>query len=231
MRDGTHGVNSITIGTTELLLTDAGGTAVHLTPEAGEGTGQAAVPEEDFHPEALRRSSALANYDRDALLAARWAPTTLCGRDWIVMVGGDGGSINPFDEDPAFAPTCKRCLFLMDRMFAPPPVHPQLPLVAQVIANLVAEHGYAELHGVPGDQQTELRRQIRSLVRKGTRHTCRTFVHGSMIVVVCEPIAELHHEEQLADAAEAMEAYLRGEPRTPRPDPEWRLRWSTLATD
>jgi hypothetical protein len=61
MRDGMHGVNSITIATAELLLTDAGGAAVHLTAEAGDGTGQAAVPDEDVHPEALRRSPALAN--------------------------------------------------------------------------------------------------------------------------------------------------------------------------
>ncbi len=112
--------------------------------------------------------------------------------------------------------------------------NPSVVAVAEAVsmfADLVAEHGYAELRGVPGDQQTELRRQIRSLVRKGTGHTCRTFVHGNMVVVVCEPIAKLHHEEQLADAAKAIDAYLRGEPRTSRPDPEWRLRWSAWATD
>ena len=49
-------------------------------------------------------------------------------------------------------------------------MHPQLPLVARLVADLVAVHGYAEIYGVPGDQLTELRRQIRSLVGKDNNH-------------------------------------------------------------
>jgi hypothetical protein len=161
MRDGKYGVNSITVAAAELLLTSAGGgAAVHLTPLASDGAaGRAAVPEYCFRPAPARRRPGLANYDRDALLVERWAETTMCGRAWAVMIGGDGGSISPYDKEPAFAPTCKRCLALLDRMFPPPPIHPQLPLVARLVSDLVAEHGYAEIYDVPGDQQTELRRQ------------------------------------------------------------------------
>jgi hypothetical protein len=86
---------------------------------------------------------------------------------------------------------CKRYLALLDRMFPPPSVHPRLPLIVRVVTDSVAEHGYAEVRGVPGDQQTELRRRIRALVRKETGHSCQTLVHESMVVVVCEPIADL----------------------------------------
>lgn len=54
----------------------------------------------------------------------------------------------------------------------------------------VADYGYVEVHGVPGDQQTELRRQTRALVRKATGHSCQTLVHESMVVVMCDPIAQ-----------------------------------------
>ena len=91
------------------------------------------------------------------------------------MVGGDGGSISPWGEDPEFVPTCKWCLAVLGRIFPPPPVHPQLPVIARVVADSVREHGYAEVHGVPGDQQTELRRHIRALVREETGYSCQTF--------------------------------------------------------
>src|SRR5262245_7474007 len=233
MQEGKYGVNSITVGATELLLTSAGGgMAVHLAPVADTGAAQAAVPDYCFTPEAARRRPGLVNYDHDALRAARWSETTLCGRAWGVMVGGDGGSISPWGADPEFAPTCKRCLALMDRMFPSPPAHPQLPLIVRVVSDSVADHGYAEVHDVPGDQQTELRRRIRALVRKETGHSCQSLVHESMVVVVCEPIAQLHREEERREAAQRMgELLFSGEPVTPRPDPEWRHSWSTWAVD
>jgi hypothetical protein len=228
-----YGVNSIAVGAVELLLASAGGgTAVHLAAMAVDGVvGQSAVPDYCFTGSAAERRPGLANYDRDALLASRWAQTTLCGRAWVVMVGGDGGSISPWGEDPEFAPTCKRCLVLLDRMFPPPPAHPRLPLIVRLVTDCVAEHGYAELHEVPGDQQTEVRRQIRVLVRKDTGHPCQTFVHDSLVVIVCEPIAALHRQERLRDAAQRMNDWWNGESGSDRPDPEWRHFWSTWATD
>jgi hypothetical protein len=227
-----YGASSITVGAVELLLASAGGgTAVHLVPVAADGVvGQSAVADDCFTGASAGRRPGLANYDHDALLAPRWAQTTLCGRGWAVMVGGDGGSISP-SEDPEFAPTCKRCLALLDRMFPPPPAHPRLPLIVRVVADCIAEHGYAELHDVPGDQQTQLRRQIRSLVRRETGHSCQTLVHESLVVIMCEPIAELHREERLRDAAQRMSDWCSGEATASRPDPEWRLFWSTWATD
>jgi hypothetical protein len=52
-----------------------------------------------------------------------------------------------------------------------------------------------------------------------------------MVVVVCEPIAELHRQDQLREAAQRMRVLFSAEPVTSRPDPEWRHFWSTLAID
>jgi hypothetical protein len=226
-----HGVNSINVGGAELLLTaTGGGSAVHLTAQS-EVARRPAVPDYCFTPDATRRRPGLANYDSDALRAPRWAETTLCGRVWAVMVGGDGGSISPWRESPEFAPTCRRCLALMDRMFPPPSAHPRLPLIAQVVAETVVERGYAEVHGVPGDQQTELRRRIRALVGTQTGHRCQTLVHGSMVVVICESVAERHREEAMREVAKRMNEWSSGKPTAPWPDPEWRHYWSTWASD
>jgi hypothetical protein len=119
----------------------------------------------------------------------------------------------------------------MDRLFPPPLPHPQLPLVARVVADVVTEHGHAEVHGVPGDQQTELRRQVRSLVRTHTRHTCQTLVRGNIVFVVCEPILDKHADGHNAAIAEVMSHVAAGGPSRPQPNPGWRLSWSTWATD
>jgi hypothetical protein len=226
-----HGVNVIIVGQAELLLTSAGGgRRTHLTAMAEtDGPKQAAVPEFVFQPGPADRRPGLANYDHEALLLERWCPTTLCGRSWVVMIGGDGGSISPYGDDPEFAPSCKRCLALMDRLFPPPAIDPQLPLAARVVADVVTERGYAEIHGVPGDQQSELRRQVRSLIRRETGHPCQTLVHESTVYIVCEPIADLHRLEDQASAASAIGALLFGEEPVHQPDPQWRLFWSTWA--
>jgi hypothetical protein len=120
MHPAKHGVTSITVGVNELLLTAMGGSAVHLTPTAApDAVGEPAVPEHCFTEATSARRPGLANYDADLLRAPRWSPTTLCGRTWIEMAGGDGGSISMWGEEPEFAPTCKRCLALLDRMSRP----------------------------------------------------------------------------------------------------------------
>ncbi|SBT40568.1 hypothetical protein GA0070621_1000 [Micromonospora narathiwatensis] len=64
------------------------------------------------------------------------------GRAWALMVGGDDGTLSRHRE-PAFAPTCRRCLTLMDRLFPAPAVDRRVPVVAQVVVDVVREHGYS----------------------------------------------------------------------------------------
>jgi hypothetical protein len=172
MNPDTHGPNTIDInGAAMLLTTTGGGTAVHLTRVADNPRdGREAVP--DFYFDAEDRIPAY--YDRAALLKPQWSETTLCGRQWAVMVGGDGGAVGRYGQT-AFAPSCRRCLALIDRHFPQPEPDDRLALVAQLAADIVLNrHGYAEIHGVPGDQQDQLRKAVRIRIRQRTGFTVRT---------------------------------------------------------
>ena len=226
-----HGVNAINIGDKALLLTDtSGGTAVHLTAESAvAGSGQGAVPEHYFKESASGTSALRHNYDKAALVDRRWSDKTLCGRQWVSMASGEGGLLHEFDREVVFAPTCKRCLALMDKLFPAPTPDDRLALVVRVVTDLVLEHGYAEIQSVPGDQQAALRAQVRTAVRERSGHGTKTHVHQSMIIFVCDEIYDQHADEHDRHAAEAidrvLEAATTGSEIVPTRQPEWRTSW------
>jgi len=152
------------VGDEEFLLTVTAGEAVHLSRAAGPGeTERSAVPGWHLRRERTTSQMRWRAYNRASLAERRWAETTLCGRQWIAMTGDEGEDADePGDE--AFAPTCRRCLAIMDKLFPEPVLDDQFALIAQIITATVAEHGYAEMHNVPGDQHAALRKQIRSAV-------------------------------------------------------------------
>jgi hypothetical protein len=117
----------------------------------------------------------------------------------------------------------------MDKLFPEPVLNDRFALIVQVITDTVAEHGYAEIQNVPGDQQAALRKHVRSATRQRTGHGIRTFVHESMVVFICEPISQQHAAERARAASKAMNSILTREPATPLPTP-WRLSWDTWAT-
>ena len=221
------GVNTISAGKAVFLLTVGGGEAIHLTGESAPGAaGQEAVPDRYFRASQPGSAELNREYDQSLLTVCRWAERTLCGRPWIRMASGEGGPIGEFGEDEAFAPTCRRCLALMDRLFPEPRRDDRFPLVAQIVTDLIVEHGYAEIRDVPGDQQAALRKHVRSAVRRRTGHGTRTFVHKSMIIFVCEPIHEQHSAENMRAAAEAVNRVLTGEPVRAE-ERAWRLSWDS----
>lgn len=213
-----------------MLTTTGGGTAIHLVRQMEPGVpGQAAVPDRFLDSERMSQVPAMENYDRAALLEPRWADTTMCGREWAFMIGGEGGSIGLYGS-VAYAPTCQRCLALMDRLFPHPIADSRLPLVAQLVTDMVVQHGYAEVRDVPGDQQTALRKEIRSQVRKRTGHSIQTVLRGHMIFVVCEPIHAMHAQERSKAVAEAVADLVAGHGAPlPAAEPEWRISWNTWA--
>ncbi len=213
-------LNVIEVSGKQFLLTATAGDATHLTRKADtEERGQAAVP--DRYAEDFERS-----YDRAAILEPAWAVTTMCGRPWILMEGvrdGEGA------DEARYAPTCRRCLSLLDRLFPAPKLNDRFPLIVRVILDIVLEHGTAEIIGVPGDQQAALRREVRAEVRKLTGYGMTTYAHETIVIFVCDPIYDLHADEHRRSGAEAMDAFLSGKPVL-RQSPT-RLSWRTWAAD
>lgn len=189
MPDERHGLNIIQVRDEELLLTCTAGDAIHLTGEVASGTaGRGAVlddvlqdPGEEYPEQRDSYEKLKISYDLSELGEPRWAERTLCGREWIVMARSDGPPLGQYEPE-AHAPTCRRCLSLMDRFFPEPKLDERFPVVAQVITDLVLEHGYAEIRGVPGDQQEALSSNVRSAVRRRAGCGSETFAHGDLVV-------------------------------------------------
>lgn len=220
MSDTRRDFNVIRAGSVPLLVTvTSGGTAIHLTPEARPGQPcRAAVPEH------YRDDSRKFGYDPAEIADLRWAETTWCGRPWLLMAGGDAD-----EDEAAAAPSCRRCLALMDRLFPAPELDGRFPLVVRLVADTIADHGYAEIKSVPGDQQSALRSQVRAEVRRRTGFGCRTYAHESMVIFVCEPIHALREAEVPELACEVLSDHLDGAPPL-RLRRAWQLSWETWAT-
>jgi hypothetical protein len=202
-----------------LLTVTSGGSAVHLTRETQDGEpGRSAVP--DHYVDDSRKLG----YDVAEVEATRWADTTLCGRPWVLMAGGHR------EDERAYAPSCRRCLALMDRLFPPPELNGRFPLVVQLVVDTILDHGYAEIRSVPGDQQAALRKEVRAEVRRRTGYGCRTYAHESLIVFHCEPIHDQHKAEREELARQAMSNFFEGRPSRPVQRP-WHLSWDTWAVD
>jgi hypothetical protein len=222
-----HGPNVIEVnGAAMLLTTTGGGVAVHLTAAADEpGTGREAVHDFYFDTDRHDRPDAVASYDRAALAEPRWSHTTLCGREWAIMVGGDGGAIGRYGE-VAFAPTCRRCLALIDRHFPSPTRDPRLTLVAQLAADVVVnQRGFVEILDVPGDQQDELRKTVRAMVRQRTGHSVRTHSINGVVYVECPAIHNQRADQGMREVAEALDALFKGKP-PPRLERDWVISWA-----
>jgi hypothetical protein len=214
---GTEGeLNVIQIGDSEFLLTKGGGQAIHLTRRAGEDEVMvAAVP--DNYLDELETA-----YDREALDDPRWHETTLCGRQWYAMVSGAGGHA-------AFAPTCRRCLAIMDKLFPEPGLNDGFPLIVQFVTDTILAHGTAEIIGVPGDHQPALRKEVRAAVKQWTGNGMESYAHEGVVVFVCRPIYDEHAEEHERRAADIMNAHWSG---GPAPEvPPIPISWGKLTSD
>lgn len=224
------GANTIDIGGTPMLLTDAGGSAIHLTaPAQSAEAGRSAILEHDLRSEDPDRIRLLANYDQPALAEARWSPTTLCGRAWSMMIGGDGGSVSLFGGT-AFAPTCRSCLTAIDRQFPKPAADDRLALVARLAADKVLEGGYVEVHHVPAEQQPLLRAAVKKLLRAATKRSVTThLLQAGQLIVVCEAIYDEQSHDHIAEAIASLPVFV-SEPgseqsRQPRIVRDWVIDW------
>lgn len=222
-------LNSIVVDGQVLLLGEAGGgLAVHLVPTAdGSREAQAAVPSTWLDPASRGYVESIANYSPALLLDACWSPRTLCGIAWQSMVAGEGGSLRA-SQEPALAPTCRRCLTSLDRRFPDPTPDDRISLLAVLIAQAVEEHGSAEVVGVPGDQLKPLRAAARRELRHRLGYDGKTYVNADFLLVTCDEATE---QVRLDMAAETIKSMPLGIPEgRPRDDSGWRLRWDTWST-
>ncbi|GAA2487417.1 hypothetical protein [Winogradskya humida] len=103
----------------------------------------------------------------------------------------------------------------------------RLALVAQLAADTVIDrHGCAEIHGVPGDQQSQLRKAVRARIRQRTGFAVRTHLINGAIYIECDEAYKKYAGGHGRNAAEAMSAALNGEP-IPQRERDWVIHWST----
>lgn len=219
-------LNSIEVDGQPLLLGEAGGgLAVHLVPTAdGSPDARAAIPTTWLDRASRGYVESIANYAPQLLLEPCWSPRTLCGIGWQSMAAGEGGPLRA-SQEPALAPTCRRCLTSLDRRFPDPTPDDRIDIVAVLIAQAVEEHGSAEVLGVPGDQLKPLRAAARRELRRRLGYDGKTYVHGDYLLVTCDEATE---QVRLAIAQETVKSMPLGIPDgRPRDESGWRLRWDT----
>ena len=224
MGTGPYVLNTITIATHTMLLTQTGGIAVHLTqPADASDDARPAIPSH------WRPSSLPPDTEEPAELAElrepRWAPRTLCGIRWTRMAGSD--SIGD-STDTDTAPTCRRCLSILDRWFPAPVADDRIGLLAVMIGQAVHEYGTAEVVGVPGDQLAPLRRAARNELKQRFGYSAKTYVIDDHVMISSNDTTEALHAEAARQFHQAISS-ADGD-TAPIDDTAWRFHWSTWST-
>ena len=205
-------LNSLTVaGETMLLTRTVSGTSIHLTTTDASGNARAAILDSpDRSPGAVP----------DELLDKRWSPKSLCGRTWAAMADGyDDHTDRPINRPEA--PNCQKCLAAIDKSFPTPTPDDRIPVLADLAATAVNEHGTAEIVGVPGDQMNALRQAIRADLRQRFGFSTRTFTQDRLLVASSPETRHLIEQT----AARAM-ADLDLDDHTKVDDSGWRFHWT-----
>ena len=226
MEQTAAGLNTVPALGEQLLLveTSGAGVAVHLAAEGTDAEVRAAVPAAWFRPDTTGYVPSIESYDRPALQATRWSPLTLCGRKWMAMAAGDGGALYR-DQPSQYAPTCRRCLTIMDRRFPPSSPDDRLGSIAEMAARAVAQHGSAEIIGVPGDQLAPLRTELRRLFKNRFGHVGQTTHLNDFLLVTCDQATEAARSNARREAADRLD---QADNAKPLDDPSSRIYWHSL---
>ena len=144
------------------------------------------------------------------------ALTTLCGRDWGYR-----------EKDPDAAPTCRRCMASVDRLFPRPPRDARVDLIAHLVVDALQEQGVAEVVGVPGDQMSALRAAVRRAVKNRLGFKLKTHVLGGRLIIDCPEAYAPHEEAHMQKVAEAMNAIFTDGDASRVDDSGWRFHWAT----
>ena len=195
--------NSISVLGRDLLLVDVGsGAETHLT-EVAEGPGR----------------SAQHQGNEPAPLAGRWNPSTLCGRTWNRMAAG-ADELVPLWRDPAFAPTCRRCLRILDSWFPTADTPSSVWLLAAVVAEEVTRFSSTYVTSVPVEHVEATRAAIRKALRsQGFRSSTRV-VDGVVHVWSDDAYDALDPAEIRTRVTSALQLITTGADAVPQRDPD-----------
>lgn len=193
--------NSISVLRRDLLLVDVGsGTETHLA-EVSEGSGR----------------SARHQGNEPAPLAGRWSHSTLCGRKWNRMAAG-ADELLPLWRDPALAPTCRRCLRILDAWFPTADTPSGVWLLAAVVAEEVTKFSSTYVTSVPVEHVEATRVAIRKALRsQGFRSSTRV-VDGVVHVWSDDAYRALDPEEIRTSVTSAIERINTGADAVPALD-------------
>lgn len=195
--------DSISVLGRDLLLVDVGsGTETHLA-EVAEGPGR----------------SARHQGNEPAPLGGRWNSSTLCGRTWNRMAAGTD-ELLPLWRDPAFAPTCRRCLRILDSWFPTADTPSSVWLLAAVAAEEVTRFSSTYVTSVPVEHVEATRAAIRKALRSlGFRSSTRV-VDGVVHVWSDDAYDALDPAEIRARVTSAVQLITTGVDAMPQRDPD-----------
>lgn len=212
--------NTIAIHDRNYVLAWAGASAAHLVAAADPD--DAARPIVD-HADAVLNPA----YEASALTDASWSPRTLCGRDEWVMCPTEAGrafqSMWNGREEAVPAPTCRRCLRILDKQFAPPAADERLGWNVIRSVEELEQWGCLHILGVPADQAELLRKKLRAEARRrGWKF--QSTVADSQLIASCEnALSPERREFVVHDSMQRMRAMASG---SELPRPSWRFEWS-----
>lgn len=208
--------NSISVLDRELLLLDVGGGAeTHLAAVAQEGGRSAEHQGNDPAP-----------------ADGRWERTTMCGRPWHRMAAG-ADELLPLWRDPAFAPTCRSCLRILDNWFPTADTPAGVHLLAAVTAEEVIQFSSAYLTSVPVEQVEAVRRAVRQTLRSAGFRSNTTVVDGVVHVWSDDAYRALDPAEIKRSVTGAIERAMSGsdDPAIARPAGPGPIDWHTWVID
>ena len=195
--------NLISVLGRDLLLVDVGGGAETHLAAVADGPGR----------------SARHQGSEDAPPPGRWNHATLCGRTWNRMAAG-ADELLPLWRDPAFAPTCRRCLRLLDSWFPTADTPPGVWLLASVAAEEVTRFSSTYVTGVPVQHVEATRTAIRKALRAGGFRSSTRVVDGVVHVWSDDAYDALDPAEIRTSVTSAIARITSGPDAAPPLDPD-----------
>ena len=195
--------NSISVLGRDLLLVDVGGGAETHLAEVADGPG---VPLDT-------RATRVPRF------VGRWSDSTLCGRTWNRMAAG-ADKLLPLWRDPAFAPTCRGCLRILDSWFPTADTPSGVWLLAAVAAEEVTRFSSTYVTGVPVEHVEATRAAIRKVLRANGLGSSTRVVEGVVHVWSDDAYEAIDPAEIRASVTSAIERMTTGVDTAPDRDPD-----------